>query len=101
MASENETMAEVLAEFGKNIELMRSARCVGVSLWNCMKFKLRIELAHKREVDELQTRLDEIVKYAGNNNWSSWFTKNEFINTCLKVHNYDMNKIKCIAKGCE
>ena len=54
MASENETVAEVLAEFGKNIELMRKCRCVGVSLWNCLKCKLRIEAAHQREVAELK-----------------------------------------------
>lgn len=54
MASENETVADVLAEFGKNIELMRKCKCVGVSLWNCLKFKLRIEAAHRREVAELR-----------------------------------------------
>lgn len=44
----------MLAEFGKNIELMRKCRCVGVSLWNCLKFKLRIEAAYRREVAELR-----------------------------------------------
>ena len=53
-ASENEKVAEVLAEFGKNIELMRKCRCVEVSLWNCLKFKLRIEAAYRREVAELR-----------------------------------------------
>lgn len=61
----------------------------------------RLLAARKREIGELQARLDAIVEYADNNNWSSGFTKNECINTCQKVHNYDMNKIKCIAKGYE
>ena len=52
--SENETVAEVLAEFGKIIALMRKCRCVGVSLWNCLKFKLRIKAAHQREIAELR-----------------------------------------------
>lgn len=51
MASDRETVAEVLAEFGRHIELMRKCKCVGVSLWNCLKFKLRIEVAYRREMD--------------------------------------------------
>lgn len=62
MASENETVEEVLAEFGKNIELMRKCKCVGVSLWNCMKFKLRIEIAHKREVARLRESLSDAIE---------------------------------------
>lgn len=60
--NDNETGAEVLAEFGKNIELMRKCKCVGVSLWNCLKFKLRIEAAHKREIADFQLRYDECVR---------------------------------------
>ena len=63
-ASENEKVAEVLAEFGKNIELMRKCRCVEVSLWNCLKFKLRIEAAYRREVAELDRKAREAnLKY--------------------------------------
>ena len=62
MTSENETVAEVLAEFGKIIELMRKCRCVGVSLWNCLKFKLRIEAAYRREVAELRECLNEAIR---------------------------------------
>lgn len=41
---DNEMVAEVAKEFGDNIALMRKCKCVGVSLWNCLKFKLRLEL---------------------------------------------------------
>lgn len=60
MANNNETVAEVLAEFGKNIELMRKCKCVGVSLWNCLKFKLRIEAAHNRKIAGLVANLDAL-----------------------------------------
>ena len=60
--NDNETVAEVLAEFGKKIELMRKCKCVGVSLWNCLKFKLRIEAAHERELAGLVSKLDALER---------------------------------------
>ena len=60
MASENETVADVIAEFGKNIELMRKCKCVGVSLWNCLKYKLRIEAAHNREIAAKDAEIERL-----------------------------------------
>lgn len=51
MASNTESFAEAIAEFGKKIELMHKRKCVGVPLWNCLRFKLNLEAAHKREME--------------------------------------------------
>lgn len=78
MANKNETVEEVLAEFGQNIELMRKCKCVGVSLWNCLKFKLRFEAAHRREVEELRECLKEAIELM-----------------CKKCAHYNIEEHKC------
>lgn len=82
MASNPESFAEVLAEFDKNIELTRKCKCVGVPLWKCLRFKLNLEAAHKREVAELENKAREAnLKYIAEKARHTKTYKDEFIKT--------------------